>query len=130
MEDAKFSDLEGLTIHSIEGKVGSDRVVFHTSGGTYQMSHYQYCCEGVSVQDIAGDLDDLLGTAVLRAEESTSAENPPDYTPPTYGQDSFTWTFYRITTIKGTVVIRWYGESNGYYSESVDFEKVDDRVAQ
>lgn len=33
-------------------------------------------------------------------------------------------TFYRIATAKGQVVIRFYGSSNGYYSESVSFAQL------
>jgi hypothetical protein len=72
--------------------------------------------------DIAGDLNDLIGTPLLMAEEITNEYdvNPEGVTIPGY-QDSFTWTFYKLATIKGSVTLSWYGESNGYYNESVSF---------
>ena len=75
--------------------------------------------------DIVGDLDDLLDTPILLAEEVTNEHeiNPPGVTIPEY-QDSFTWTFYKLATIKGYVTISWYGGSNGYYNESVSFKFV------
>jgi len=117
----EFSGLVGLTLKEIERKDNQDDngdiLVFHTvEGRTFEMYHYQDCCESVSIEDIAGDLDDLIGTPVLLAEESSSGgEESGDY------GGSETWTFYRIGTNKGFVTIRWYGASNGYYSESVSF---------
>jgi hypothetical protein len=75
----------------------------------------------VTVEDIVGDLADLVGDPILVAEEATSDQNPDGVTKKY--QDSFTWTFYKFATRKGYVDIRWYGESNGYYSERVDFEE-------
>lgn len=54
------------------------------------------------------------------AEEATNRDLEPMY-PDT---ESYTWTFYKFATIKGYVTIRWYGTSNGYYSEEVSFREV------
>jgi hypothetical protein len=121
-EIKNFEDLRGCTLESVVGAVGDDVLIFTLADGRkFQLYHSQSCCESVNIEDITGDLSDLVGE-VLFAEESTSSENPDDVK--LEYQDSFTWTFYRIGTIKGTVVVRWYGESNGYYSESVDFCEV------
>jgi len=98
----------------------NDEIIFTTStGDKYRLYHSQDCCENVDIEDINGELTDLVGSPILVAEESTNKDGPnPD-------GDSFTWTFYRLATQKGWVVIRWYGSSNGYYSESVSFEQIE-----
>ena len=117
----QFSDLIGKTLTAVSGKVGEDEVVFTGHGKAWRLFHYEDCCECVQVEDICGDLQDLVGAPILQAEESTSDTHPEGYDG---NPESFTWTFYRLATIKGSVVIRWLGESNGYYSESVDFEEI------
>lgn len=117
----RFGDLKGKTLSRVE-KSNEDRIEFDVIGDkTRVLCHIQNCCESVYIEDICGDLSDLVNSPILLAEEVESQENPPDYNIPEYGQDSFTWTFYKLATNKGSVTIRWYGESTGYYSESVDF---------
>ncbi|MEN9436586.1 MAG: hypothetical protein RIR09_1241 [Pseudomonadota bacterium] len=119
-----FSELVGCTLSAITGAKGDDSIVFEcVDGSKYQMYHSQDCCESVSVDDIEGDLSDLIGLPITLAEESSNSDPLPDQDVGEYCE-SFTWTFYRIATARGFVVIRWFGESNGYYSESVSFAKI------
>ena len=111
--------LKGKTLSSISGEVGYGEIVFVTTEGeTYRMYHEQDCCESVSVEDIVGDLQDLVGSEILIAEE-VEGESPVDFEE----YESHTWTFYKFATRKGYVDIRWLGSSNGYYSEGVSFKK-------
>ena len=114
-----FSELLGKTLESVL-VIGDEEIRFRTRDGkNYLLFHGQDCCESVTIESITGDIKDLIGTPLLLAEESTSEENPEGVSPEY--QESFTWTFYKLATIKGYVDIRWYGSSNGYYSESVSF---------
>ena len=111
----EFSDLKGETLIKVVVNDDRDEIHFHTQDGqVIRMYHEQDCCESVSIEDICGDIDDLLGVVTL-AEESTNEGSSH------YGE-SETWTFYRLHTDRGGVTIRWYGASNGYYSESVSLE--------
>lgn len=117
----KFEDLVGKTLVNIEN-LGNEQIIFTLDNEEkYLLYHDQDCCESVSVEDVIGDFEDLLNSPITLAEEVTSNENPEGVTKEY--QDSFTWTFYKLATVKGYVTIRWYGESNGYYSESVYWEK-------
>lgn len=116
----EFKDLLGKTLVGVENKGDEELIFTLESGEIAKLYHSQDCCESVSINDIIGNLNDLVGSPLLMAEEVRSEEQPDGIEKPEY-QDSFTWTFYKLATIKGYVTIRWLGESNGYYSESVDF---------
>jgi hypothetical protein len=137
-----IEELIGQTLTSVIINEENDVAFFVTTeGATYEMEHRQDCCETVYIQDVCGDIEDLLYTPIVMAEGVSSytgseaklvAEasaramltNKPTLTELEEHLDSFTWTFYKIGTNKGSVTIRWLGESNGYYSESVSFNKV------
>lgn len=119
MKTVAFEKLRGLTLKKIDGlKKNGDCVIFHsTVGPIFIMQHHQDCCEDVRIKDVAGDVEDLIDNEILMAQEVSNHEGDQD--------NSQTWTFYTLRTNAGTVTIRWLGISNGYYSESVEFEAVE-----
>jgi len=129
--NTQFSDLIGKKVVEILGDhVGSEKLTFVLDDGTkYSMEYFGDCCASCSIEDIAGDTKDLLGT-IVRAEAPSSLdkfdEDVEALRVESYAPESFTWTFYIVGTNKGTVTIRWYGSSNGYYSESPRFYLDDD----
>lgn len=118
-----ISVLIGKTLTEVR-QYNDEAIYFTTSTGEkYIMHHQQDCCEIVSIESIVGDLNDLVGEPILAAEEISSDGTPPlDENDERWG--TYTWTFYKFATRKGYVDIRWYGSSNGYYSEAVDFEEL------
>ena len=122
----EFSELVGKTIIKIDGLSDqyADEVIITCDDGTvYRMWHSQDCCESVAVEEVIGDVSDLIGTPIVVAEEVIYENKPtPDGA---VGYDDYCWTFYKLRTIKGDVTIRWLGESNGYYSTDVYFDRME-----
>jgi hypothetical protein len=113
MEINKIEDLIGKTVWSYERT--NDTLTFMLDGQVkIRFYHEQDCCESVYIEDIVGDLEDLVGHPLITAEERRESGGTED-------GDSSTWTFYEFATIKGYVTVRWLGTSNGYYSESVSY---------
>ena len=108
--------LVGKTLEKVFEQ-GSDELHFVVNDSeAYMLYHSQDCCESVYLEDVSGNLEDLIGSPILQAEEVSGEAHDP-------GAESYTWTFYKIATIKGSVTLRWLGISNGYYSESVNFTR-------
>ena len=124
-----FKDILGKTINkitmtkdsSIGGGLVSDEILFETDDGKkYRMYHSQNCFEDVHIDEIVSNLSDIIGDELLIAEsvsqEASDCEKCND--------ESCSWTFYRFGTFNGSVTIRWFGSSNGCYSEEVEFEEI------
>lgn len=115
-----FKQLQGKTLTDVERvitKWNEDEIWFYCDDGTvYKQCHIRDCCEQVHIEDINGDLKKLVGYPIIVAEERSNRFSG--------GQGTQTWTFYKIRNHGEDVTIRWCGESNGHYSEDVDFIKV------
>ena len=108
----EFSVLKGKTFDRVYRD--DEEIVFEKDGKRkYVLRHEQDCCESVVIDDICGNLSDLENSEILMAEEATNTDLPAK----DKYDESYTWTFYKLATAKGYVDIRFYGESNGYYSE-------------
>ena len=91
-------------------------------GRVFRFYHNQDCCESVRIaapKDGDGSLLSLIGKEI---REVTQEEDRDDGTDTDY--DSWTKTTITFRTDSETVVSRWIGESNGYYSEDVDLEEI------
>ena len=115
------STILGITLTNID-VVDAEMLFTADNGRVFKLYHSQDCCEDVRIEDIAGDLNDLINAPLLQSEEVSN--DAPAKNEGGYVADSYTWTFYKFATIKGYVTVRWYGTSNGYYSENVDFTEI------
>ena len=117
MKFVDVSILKGKILKDIKIE-GTENIFFIDEDDVeYEMFHDYDCCENVYIEDICGDINNLIGSKIIMAEEVINR----DLSPLNKFDESYTWTFYKFATVKGYVTIRWYGESNGYYSERVDF---------
>ena len=115
MSNEPIRGLQGTTLISVKQK--DDEIVMVTGDGLeVTFYHEQDCCESVTIEDVNGDWEDLLGVPLLVAEVRTEKPDIADE------WESVTYTFYTFRTIKGSVDVRWCGSSNGYYSETVDMK--------
>lgn len=113
----------GKKITAVEGgRVGDDYFTIRFEDGTsITFYHEQCCCENVDIDDVCGDIDDMVGEVLFKCSFTTNDTDGPK----SEWDDSYTWTFYHFATRRGYVDMKWYGTSNGYYSECVSYKICD-----
>lgn len=96
---------------------GADEIMLTTaSGRRIKIYHSQDCCESVQIVGTDGEWSELIGKVIIEAAEDVNNGDNSDGT--------WTNTDLKFRVDGATVISRWHGESNGYYSESVDIEDV------
>lgn len=112
-----LDELKNKTVTSLRGDKINELFFICSDGSEYLLNHHQDCCENVEIEEIIGDLNDLIDSPILMSESYTNEKklSPDDI----YGEGL--WTFYKFATMKGYVTIRWYGEY-GYYGSEVQFD--------
>ena len=109
----KMCDIDDLVGKVIKGLAYSDEYFqILTDDCVYVFYHEYSCCESVWLTQVDGISDKIIGSRIVIAEEVVDEKDTE------YGH--ITWSFYKIGTNKGMIDFRFQGESNGYYSESVD----------
>lgn len=118
MNYPKITDMVGKTFTKIHTS-GHGLLTFENEHERFEFYHDQDCCESVWLEDVVGDLPDLIGTPILKAEE-VEGSAPSGWKEDEH--DCVQFTFYKFATIKGYVDLRFIGESNGYYSTDVSLK--------
>ena len=113
-----------VAIDIVDGDSKDNEIRIEIEGGrVFRFYHSQDCCECVTIepsQDGDGSLLSLVGKEIreVSMEAIESGAPPPKY------PESWTRTTITFRTDSETVISRWIGESNGYYSEDVDLEEI------
>lgn len=96
-----FDDLLGHEMTSVVIRNGDELIFTRKDGVKFRFYHSQECCEHVRIDDIEGDLGDLVGAPITMAEEISSDRSKIYNHFCRMDDGSYTWTFYKFATIKG-----------------------------
>ena len=115
-----LDDLKGETLTHIDLNEKKDEILLTTeSGRQFRVYHEQDCCEHVRIVGVLGRWNELLNRKVEEVGiDEIEFGSDYDYD----GTGTETTLTFRVDG--KTLINRWIGESNGYYSEKVDFEEI------
>ena len=101
----------------------NETLLTFASGRRVRIDHDQDCCESVWLLDSSGDVAKIVGKPLIEVTSEESSGDNVDIGKE-FKDDSSTLTTIRFACADEVVILRWFGTSNGYYSESVDFREM------
>jgi len=114
----EFSALVGEVLDSVDIDREENQILLTTrSGRRFVVYHEQDCCETVAISGQDGSFDKLIGKPIVEARDIAVDTGDDEI-------DSQTTTTLVFRVDDQTVISRWIGDSNGYYSESVDIAEL------
>lgn len=114
----KIDEFVGEVLTHIDVNKANDEILLTTeSGRQFVICHHQGCCENVNIVDTEGEWHTLIGKPILAAKH-WECQSDTEYG----GSATDTKLTFQVTD--ATVINKWHGESNGYYSESVDLDEI------
>jgi len=115
----EFSALVGEVLDSVDIDKKENQILLTTrSGRRFLVYHEQDCCESVAISGQDGSFDKLIGKPIVEARDIAvdTSEEAID------SSQTTTTLVFRVDD--QTVISRWIGDSNGYYSESVEIAEL------
>jgi hypothetical protein len=115
----EFSALVGEVLDSVDIDREENQILLTTrSGRKFLVYHEQDCCETVAISGQDGNFDKLIGKPLIEARDIAvdTSEEAID------SSQTTTTLVFRVDD--QTVISRWVGDSNGFYSESVDIAEL------
>lgn len=113
-EYSKIENLQGLRVSEIDD-LGDSVLITTECGRQFLITHNQQCCENVFQESVDGKWESLIGKVIVHVSQSESPGDDDDGL-----LLSQTNTTIILAVDDSTVISRWVGTSNGYYSERVD----------
>ena len=106
-----LDDLFGRKVKSVTGcHKGSEYMEICFTDGLKAIFEPANYMANVEIEDVNGDPQGMVGNLITLVEVISDLDSANN-----------TWTYYRFATLDGYIDIRWFGSSNGYYSEKVNW---------
>lgn len=125
MKDIRIDTLVGEVLTHVDIDEEHNQIQLTTeSGRIVTLHHVQDCCEYVCIEDTNGDWLALVGKPLVESSEHVVSDFDGE------SHESSTETTFTFKVDGATVINRWIGSSNGYYSEHVDISEITKTLAQ